>query len=169
MADTTQGIRMDAKVTINVPPAQAYEFWRALENFPRFMKHISEVKATQDNRYMWKVDAPLGMSVSWEADVTDVVKNERIAWKTRDGAQVPNEGVVTFTPSGQHGTELHVKLSYEPPAGQVGHAIATLFGKNPQQQMETDLQRCKQILEEGITADGVTRSEVEAEPTRRPH
>jgi uncharacterized membrane protein len=163
------GIRMEQSIQVNVAPHQAFEFWRTLENFPRFMAHIKEVKATKDNRYTWKVDGPLGTSVSWEADVTDVVQDKRISWKTVGDAQVANSGSVEFSAAPAGGTLLQVKLSYDPPAGKLGHAVATLFGMNPEQQMKDDLQRCKQILEQGMTAEGVTRSEVQQAPAHKPH
>ena len=168
-ASAQEGIKMTSRVTVKVSPHQAFEYWRALENFPRFMQHVQEVKATADNRYRWQVDGPLGTKVSWEADVTEVVQDKRIAWRSLEGADVDNEGSVEFKPAPGGACELEVKLSYNPPAGKLGHAVASLFGKNPQQQMDSDLQRCKQILEQGITAEGVTRSEVQATASHKPH
>ena len=169
MTQQTQGITMDSSIVINMAPAQVYEFWRSLENFPRFMKHINEVRPTQDNRYLWRVDGLPGFDVTWEADVTEVVKNERIAWRTVGDAMVKNDGVVRFKPTANGGTEVHVKLTYQPPAGKLGHAVATLFGMNPEQQMQDDLKRCKQILEDGITPEAVTRSDVQNSSAHKPH
>ncbi len=164
-----KGIEMESSIVINCAPQQAYQFWKNLENFPQFMQHIQEVKSTQDNRYLWRVDGPLGSKMTWEADVTEMVKDKKIAWKTVDDSWVKNAGSVEFSPTQQGGTKLHVRLSYAPPAGELGHALATLLGINPEQQMGEDLKRCKQILEQGMTIEGVTRGEIETSPAKQPH
>jgi hypothetical protein len=40
-------------------------------------------------------------------------------------------------------------MSYRPPAGALGHAIATLLGANPKRQMDDDMLRFKSLLEQG--------------------
>jgi uncharacterized membrane protein len=42
-----------------------------------------------------------------------------------------------------------VVLSYEPPAGRLGSAVAKLFGEEPHQQVQEDLRRFKQVMESG--------------------
>ena len=168
MTDTIPGIHMDSSIEIGVSPAQAFEFWKSMENFPKFMTHVKHVEAVSDICYEWTVDAALGATVKWQANVTEVVDNKRIAWRTAEDAQVPNTGVVEFEDNGEGGTNLHVQLKYDPPAGKLGHAIATLFGRNPGQQMDDDLVRCKEILERGATEQGVTRSEVQTAETHKP-
>lgn len=168
MTDEMSGIHMDATINIAVSPAQAFEFWKSMENFPKFMKHVKHVEAVSDICYEWTVDAALGATVKWQANVTEVVDNKRIAWRTAEDAQVPNSGVVLFEDTGDGGTKLCVQLQYDPPAGKVGHAVATWLGRNPEQQIEDDLARCKEILEMGVTDQGVTRSEVQTAQTHKP-
>ena len=75
-------------------------------------------------------------------------------------APLPNSGVVRFLPApGGRGTEVHLEITYHP-AGLVGAAIARLFGKEPGQQVESDLRRLKQVLEAGESVDsaaGISR------------
>lgn len=40
------GLRIEKVVTVGLPPQQVYEFWRNLENLPRFMKHLESVHVT---------------------------------------------------------------------------------------------------------------------------
>ena len=42
-----------------------------------------------------------------------------------------------------------MRLSYNPPAGAVGHAIAKAFGADPKSEMDQDLLRMKSLLETG--------------------
>jgi len=38
-------------------------------------------------------------------------------------------------------------MSYEPPAGRLGAAIARLFGEEPSKQVAEDLERFKEVME----------------------
>ncbi len=49
-------------------------------------------------------------------------------------------------------------MSYKPPAGMVGRAIASLFGDEPGQQMEQDLQRMKSLVERGSIMPSMAQS-----------
>jgi hypothetical protein len=40
-------------------------------------------------------------------------------------------------------------MSYNPIAGAIGHAVASLFGADPKQAMDEDLVRMKSLLETG--------------------
>jgi uncharacterized membrane protein len=40
-------------------------------------------------------------------------------------------------------------MSYTPPAGVVGHAVAKLLGSDPKSQLDQDLMRLKSTLETG--------------------
>jgi uncharacterized membrane protein len=40
-------------------------------------------------------------------------------------------------------------MSYNPPAGAIGHAIATLLGTDPKSEMDEDLMRVKSYIETG--------------------
>ncbi len=53
-------------------------------------------------------------------------------------------------------TEVHVALTYDISGGAVGKAVAKYFGEEPQQQLDDDLRRLKQILETGevVRSDG---------------
>lgn len=47
------------------------------------------------------------------------------------------------------GTEVKVTMEYNPPGGAVGAVVAKFFGENPDQQLEEDLNRFKQLMENG--------------------
>lgn len=142
----------EASITVDVPVAVAFAFWRQLENLPRFMKHVNKVKEIAPNRYTWVVDGPIGTEVSWEAITTRIVENEVISWQSIEGSEVVNSGSVHFSPTPSGTTQIQVKLAYTPPAGKLGHAIASLFGKNPEQQISDDLETLKSLLSSTGTA-----------------
>jgi uncharacterized membrane protein len=150
---------MDVKatITVNRPASELYEFWHDFENLPRFMQHLEHVETLDSRRSHWVAKAPANRTVEWDAVITDDVPNERIAWRSVDGSQVSNSGVVRFVPApGDRGTEIHVELSYDPPAGAAGALVAKLFGEEPGQQVRDDLRRFKQVVETGevLLSDG---------------
>jgi uncharacterized membrane protein len=55
---------------------------------------------------------------------------------------------VVTAPAGR-GTEVKVELQYNPPAGALGAVFASLWGKEPSQQIQEDLHRLKAMLEAG--------------------
>ena len=150
-ADTKkQGTRVRKSITVNRSADEVYDFWRNFENLPRFMQHLESVQMTSDRRSHWKAKAPAGSTVEWDAELTEDRPNELIAWRSVEGADVPNAGVVRFVPAaGGRGTEIHVDLRYDPPAGKLGALFAKLFGEEPSQQVDGDLRRFKQVLEIG--------------------
>jgi len=150
------GIRVDRAITIAKPRDEVYRFWCDLGNMSRFMKNV--ISVTQEGeRSRWVVKGPAGRTVEWEAVIHNRTENELIAWRSLAGAQVANAGSVLFVDApGGRGTEVRVELQYNPPAGALGAIVASIFGKEPGQQIAEDLHRLKELLETGevITVDG---------------
>ena len=145
--------RVRESVTINKPASELYHYWRHLSNLSDIMSHLESVTEETDTRSHWVARGPAGVNVEWDAEVTQDVENQLIAWKAVEDADVQNEGNVTFTEApGGRGTEVRVNLTYHPPGGQLGAAVAKLFGEEPSQQLSDDLRRFKQRMETGVTA-----------------
>src|SRR5688572_29200034 len=103
-----------------------------------------------NGRSRWRAVGPLGTRFEWEAEVIDDRRGEFIAWRSLPGADVPNQGSVSFRSApGNLGTEISVELDYRPPAGDIGRMLAKLFGQEPSQAVSADLRRLKQVLETG--------------------
>jgi uncharacterized membrane protein len=144
-----QGIRIQESVTVRRSPEDLYRFWRNLENLPRVMNYLDAVHVVSPMRSHWVAKAPAGKTVAWDAEIVTRTENHEILWRSREGSQIANAGSVRFIPTGNRGTEVHVSLSYSPPAGSVGVVIAKIFGEEPHRQIEQDLLRFKQFMETG--------------------
>jgi uncharacterized membrane protein len=143
--------------TVRRSAEDVYAFWARLENLPTFMAHLAEVRVEGGGRSHWRATAPFGKSVEWDAETTDDVPGERLAWRSLKGADIDNEGAVQFRPApGDRGTEVHVTLRYSVPGGKLGAAVARYFGEDPHQMLDDDLRRLKQVLETGeiVRSDG---------------
>lgn len=143
-------VKVQKTVTIQSTPEDLYSFWRNLENLPRFMEHLVSVEDLGEGRSNWVAKAPVGGTVSWEAEIEEDTANERISWRSLPGSDVKNNGSVTFhrAPGGR-GTELRVVIRYEAPGGRLGQIIGKLLGEEPGRQLDADLRNLKAILEAG--------------------
>ncbi|GAP94824.1 CAAD domain-containing protein [Leptolyngbya sp. NIES-2104] len=140
-------IDVKKSVMIQKSPEELYQFWRNFENLPRFMRHLEAVKVLDETRSHWVARAPLGTTVEWDAEIIDEKENQSIVWKSLEGAEVDSTGSVAFSSANGSGTEVKVTMKYNPPAGIAGAAVANLFGESPQQQLDEDLNRFKQVME----------------------
>jgi uncharacterized membrane protein len=144
-------VNFEKAVHIEAPPEEVYAFWTNYTNFPRFMAHLQEVRDLGNGKSHWVAAGPSRIPISWDAELTEQVPNRKIAWRSVPGSQVHTEGVVRFDPNGNGGTRVGIRLCYGPPAGMLGHVIASLFGSNPRQEMNDDLVRLKSLIELGKT------------------
>lgn len=137
-------------VTINKSAEELYSFWRNFENLPKFMNHLESVKVIDDKKSEWTAKAPLGYEANWSAEITEDVKNERIAWRSVENSQIPNSGKVEFLPTIERGTVVKVTISYQPPAGKLGALASYFLTEEPDTQIAEDLRRFKSLMEAGL-------------------
>jgi uncharacterized membrane protein len=144
------GIHARGTCIVNATPEEVYQFWRNFENLPRFMRHVDSVTELGDGRSHWKVKGPAGMEVEWDAKLVADIPNEVITWRTLENADVDHAGAVRFErAAGGRGTIIKVNIEYNPVGGVIGAAVAKLFGEEPEQQLDDDLRRFKQVMEVG--------------------
>lgn len=147
------GIKVERSVTIARPPEEIFRLWRDFSNLPKFMEHIQRVDIIDDKRSHWVARGPGGRQWEWDAEVINEHPDSMISWESLPGAEVQNAGTVRFNPApGGRGTEVRVVLEYNPPGGVLGSMISRLFGESPEDQIDMDLLRLKQMLEAGEIA-----------------
>ncbi len=144
-----RGITVQKTIHVAAPVERVFDFWTDFQNFPRFMHNVRDVRPLADNRSHWVVAGPAGVPVQWTAEVTRVVPGELIEWRSVSDSDVRHSGVVRFQGNGDSGTRVSVQLSYIPPAGAFGHAVAAMFGADPKSEMDADLLRMKSMIETG--------------------
>lgn len=147
-----EGHKVEKSINVNKSPEELYRFWRDFANLPRFISRLESVRVQDDEQSYWAAKTPAGTTIEWAAEIINDKENELIAWRSLGGAGLPNAGSVHFekAPNG-HETEVRVVFSYEPPGGIIGKVAAKIFGVSPEQQLEEDLRRFKQLMETGET------------------
>jgi uncharacterized membrane protein len=161
----TEPVHVSKAITINRPCPEVYHAWRDLTNLPNFMLNLQTVRPIDETHTHWVSKSPVGRNVEWDAEITEDVPNQKIAWKSIGESDVRHQGSVEFSPApGDRGTVLRVQLDYFAPAGKLGAKVANLFrlGRSPKQQIEIDLHRFEQWMETG----SVTTTE--GQPAGRP-
>ena len=136
--------------TVRAKSSQVYAEWRKLENLPNILTHLNEVKVISEDRSYWCAKGPAGTSVCWYATITEDEPGRAISWQAEENAEVPNSGRIVFSEKPNGDTLIEVRLTYQPPAGDLGRAVAAAFGENPAQQIEDDLTNFKFAMEEKI-------------------
>jgi uncharacterized membrane protein len=151
----TRGVKIEREITIAAPADTLYRIWRDLESLPRFMSHLARVERLDDRRSRWTVKTPAGVpEVQWDAEIINDRHGELIAWQSVSGA-VDHAGSVRFERAPDfRSTLVRVSLQYDPPGGEVGHTVASLFGQDAGTQIDTDLRELKRAVEAGEMIPG---------------
>jgi uncharacterized membrane protein len=156
-------IEAEKTITIHAPVHRVFALWTRIEELPRFMEHVHNVREIGGDppRSRWIVDGPLGWRASFEARITRFEEDRLIAWSTTSGSLLDHTGMVHFEQL-DGATRVHIQLRYRPPGGLLGHAIARLAGWDPRSRMHDDLVRAKALLEQGRTTAHHHRVELDA-------
>ena len=151
----TPNIQVEKSVIIDRPVSELYNYWRDFTNLPNFMGHLKSVTNKNEAGTVshWVANAPLNMTVEWDAEIIKEEPERLIAWNALANADIDNCGFVRFQPATDNrGTQVKVVLEYQPPGGALTDAIAKLFGESPQEQIGDELNRFKQLMETGEIA-----------------
>lgn len=135
---------------LNASPEQAYRLWRNFAGLPRFMVHLKSVRELDPRRSEWVAIGPGQREIRWNAEITEDVASQRIAWRSLPGSEVQTSGSVNFRADPQgRGTFISAHVEYAVPGGALASGLAGLFGKNPEFVVREDVRRFKQLLETG--------------------
>jgi uncharacterized membrane protein len=102
---------VEESVEVDVPVRTAYNQWTQFESFPQFMASVKSVEQVDDTHLRWCALVG-GKLKEWEAEITEQIPDERIAWRSTSG--VPNSGVVTFHKINEGRTRIMLQMDYTP-------------------------------------------------------
>ncbi len=149
-----QPSKVEQSIDVNVPVRTAYNQWTQFEEFPRFMDGVESVRQLDDKTLFWKAKIA-GKMEEWQATITEQIPDKRIAWRNVAGAT--NAGQVDFLALGPNSTRVTLTLEYDPQGAveNVGDALGFV-----KRQVEGDLRRYKQFVEERGSETGAWRGEI---------
>jgi len=155
-ARKTDAVNIRATIVVNKPRQEVYDFWRKLENLPKFMTHLNHVTELSEKRSLWEAKGGPGnlAKVSWEAEIVKEENGSLISWRSLEKATIENAGKVEFRDFMNHkGTEIDVVITYRPPAGNVGSGLAWLFNGKFEKMIKEDIRNFKQYIETGVVPE----------------
>lgn len=158
--DDTVDVR--ATFTIMRPAVEIFDRWRRLEDLPDILRHVKEVRETEDGHTHWRADTPVG-EVEWDAAIVEENRPDILRWQSLPDSDVVHEGRLTLKPwRGGEGTQLDLRLHIGPnhqgKNGQdrdegvmqtVRRAVAALVRPSLELEIVEDLRRFKNLTEAG--------------------
>jgi uncharacterized membrane protein len=143
---------------VHAPVHKVFDLWSQFENYPRFMRHVRDIDIEIGGRKTrWIVDGPAGTTIHFEAETIEFEPDRVIAWRTVPAQQIEHEGRIRFEQIDEQTTRVTVRMTYRPPGGVLGHAIAHILGWDPKSRIDDDIVRMKAILEDGKVRPGGER------------
>ena len=145
---------IEKSIEIEVPVRTAYNQWTQFEEFPKFMEGVKQVRQIDDKHLHWKAEIG-GKEKEWDAEITEQIPDERVAWRSRTGAM--NAGVVTFHRLSDAKSKVMLQMEYDPEGvvENVGDAVGFVS-----QRVLGDLERFKKYIESRGRETGAWRGTV---------
>jgi uncharacterized membrane protein len=163
--DQMAGLRIQKTIYVSASPSDLYAFWNNPENYPKVFAHVNQVKREKDGLFRWQVSGPAGIPLSWTGRITRQVPEKTIEWWSTPESTIENHGIVHFESEKDGRTRVQIDMTYNPPAGLLGHAVAALLGLDPKNAMDQDFVRLKALFEQGksrVHGHEVMRSDLKA-------
>lgn len=148
---------IEQSIDLEVPVRAAYDQWTRFEEFPSFMEGVEEIRQLDDRHLHWVAEIA-GTRHEWDAEITEQLPDERVAWRNTDGKE--NAGVVTFHELDTDRTRIMVQIDYVPEGikEKLGGAVNA-----DERRVKADLERFKARVESQGAPEGGWRGEVPRE------
>src|SRR5947209_8424408 len=96
---------VEKSIEVNVPVTTAYNQWTQFEDFPQFMENVESVTQLDDTHLHWVAEYG-GERQEWDAEISEQVPDQRIAWQSQGGVQ--HSGIVIFEPLDDARTKVKI-------------------------------------------------------------
>ena len=147
--------RIEKSIQVNCPVDVVYNQWTQFEDLPKFMSGVKEVRQLDDTHVRWHASV-WGKDKEWDAEITEQVPDQRIAWRSVSG-DAPNAGEVRFEPLSSDSTNVYLTMEYEPEGAleSIGDALGAM-----ERQVQSTVDDFKQFIEGRGRETGAWRGEV---------
>src|SRR5579872_2739490 len=100
---------VEKSIEVEAPVTKVYNQWTQFERFPSFMEGVAEVRQLDDRHLHWVAELG-GTRHEWDAEITEQLPDERVAWRNTDGKE--NAGVVTFHKLDAQRSKIMVQMDF---------------------------------------------------------
>ncbi|HEY0791304.1 MAG TPA: SRPBCC family protein [Chthoniobacterales bacterium] len=158
-ADRSASATTFAVVTINRPAAEIYGYLKNPERIRGALGAVTEVNRTGVSSFTVEEGAHGKAPARWQVEVTAERANEFVAWHVTSEGKPGHAGQLTLRNApGNQGTEVEVQLQQEGVASPAGILADKAAGLGWRTKVTRALQRLKQLVEAGETADTAGQS-----------
>jgi len=128
-------IDRSVEVEVACSVEQVYDLWENMENVPRWMPLVKDVKILPGDKNLshWIFGPGAPLLTEWTSRITRRIPLRLIAWESVSG--LPNKGCAEFFPT-DRGCRLRLTLAFDLPKGIVG---AFLKGVGVERWLEINL------------------------------
>ncbi|TQJ46913.1 SRPBCC family protein [Streptomyces sp. NBC_00080] len=142
--------QVEESIEVGVPVHTAYDQWTQFETFPAFMSGVDRIEQRTDTLTHW-VTSVNGVRREFDAEITEQIPDERVAWTTVSG-EARQAGVVTFHRLDDSHTKVMLQLEFQPEG--VTETVGDKLGF-VKRQTKGDLERFKEFIEKrGLETGG---------------
>lgn len=129
-------------VVVDAPIDVAYHRWTQFETWPDFMDAVDTVIELGPDRLYWHVTIA-GVSREFDTTITELVPNQRIAWRTNTGPD--HSGAVTFHAVDHATTRVSLQMDFDPHGllEHVGDKLGFVTAR-----VESDMANFKRVVEQ---------------------
>ncbi|MFE6093870.1 SRPBCC family protein [Streptomyces massasporeus] len=147
--------QVEESIEVRVPVHTAYNQWTQFESFPQFMDGVERIEQRTDTLTHW-VTKVGGQAREFDAEITEQVPDERVAWTTV-GGETRQAGVVTFHRIQDDTTKVMLQMDFDPSG--VAETVGDKLGF-VKRQVSGDLARFKEFMEARGAETGAWRGKV---------
>jgi len=132
-------VSVDCTVGIQAPIDEVFERWSRVEDFPKFMEGVREIRWLDEKKFSLKSEND-GEFYHSLCELTLRIPDRRMAWRTLEGPDC--SGVACFQNAGGGRTEVTLKMRYNPETG--WHNLEQV-----EQRLGRNMKRFKELVEAG--------------------
>ena len=147
--------RIQQSIDVGMPVHVVYNQLTQFEDYPRFMQEVETVHQLDDTHLHWSAKMSY-QPLEWDSEIVEQIPDRCIAWRNDGGPM--QAGKVELQPLGDGKARVTMTVECDPalvPAERSGNPEAMVA-----QQLEDDLARFKQFIEERGGETGAWRGEV---------
>ena len=173
-ANSWQCVEFHKTLTIAAPPEKVFGFLTRPENWLRITNKIRNLRWHGEDAFAKDI-ALAGINLTCSERISCLKENECFMTDSLPDSMISYHKELHFEKAGDDHTRLHLKFSYSPPAGAIGHAAASMFGLDAKSFFDDFLMRAKNFLETGMQPHDVARAQyrrgdaIDAGPNIPPH
>lgn len=143
--------KLELSVVVPYPVEVVFSFLRDFENWPSFVRGLSDVRDYDDGRSHWSARTPSGGTMEWDTVTTKYVPNCVVAWENVGSSPLRMSALLRFAPEGPS-TRLKIVVAYQVLNSGMADTLAFLARPWRRGRLATDLEHLTAALRDHVAS-----------------